>query len=281
MRAAEAKLQTKQKAVNETSEHLKALEQKKSNVGLAIENINNALDYVFFSHGRLSIELKNNKYYLKSNGKDVKPKNVSLGERNIIALCYFFTQILSNQDIGKLYQDEELVVIDDPISSFDFENKVGISSFLRYQTHKIIKGNSNGDAVVTLPVTKDNEFLLIVQPRPVKEGFLVEFPAGYVEDKENPLISAKRELIEETGYYSDNIKYLDSFYQDQGCSEAYNYAYLALDCEKVKEQKLDKDEFVRYFLCNYEEVLELVKMGYIKDIQSKYALELSKQYIKR
>lgn len=54
----------------------------------------------------------------------------------------FFTQILSNQDIGKLYQDEELVVIDDPISSFDFENKVGISSFLRYQTHKIIKGNA-------------------------------------------------------------------------------------------------------------------------------------------
>lgn len=142
MRAAEAKLQTKQKEVNETSEHLKALELQKSNVGLAIENINNALDYVFFSHGRLSIELKNDKYYLKSNGNDVKPKSVSLGERNIIALCYFFTQILSNQDIGRLYQDEELVVIDDPISSFDFENKVGISSFLRYQTHRIIKGNA-------------------------------------------------------------------------------------------------------------------------------------------
>lgn len=139
---AEAKLQTKQKKVEETAEHLKVLEQKKSNVGLAIESINNALDYVFFSHGRLSIELKNDKYYLKSNGKDVKPQNISLGERNIIALCYFFTQILSNQDIGRLYQDEELVVIDDPISSFDFENKIGISSFLRYQTHKIIKGNA-------------------------------------------------------------------------------------------------------------------------------------------
>ena len=142
MKTAETKLQNKQKEINETVAHLAALEQKMSNVGLAIKNINNALDYVFFSHGRLSIELKNDKYYLKSNGKDVKPKNVSLGERNIIALCYFFTQILSNQDIGRLYQDEELVVIDDPISSFDFENKVGISSFLRYQTHKIIKGNA-------------------------------------------------------------------------------------------------------------------------------------------
>lgn len=142
LKIAETNLQIKQKKVRETSEHLKSLEQKKSNVGLAIENINNALDYVFFSHARLSIELKNNKYYLKSNGKDVKPKNVSLGERNIIALCYFFTQILSNQDIERLYQDEELVVIDDPISSFDFENKVGISSFLKHQTHKIITGNA-------------------------------------------------------------------------------------------------------------------------------------------
>lgn len=140
-------LQTKQNEFRAISEHLINLEQKKSNAGLAIENINNALDYVFFAHGRLSIELKDDKYYLKSNGKDVKPKNVSLGERNIIALCYFFTQILSNQDIAKLYQDEELIVIDDPISSFDFENKVGISSFLRCQTHQVIKGNNNSRVI--------------------------------------------------------------------------------------------------------------------------------------
>lgn len=141
-RTAELNLQNSRKQVENTLNHLKKLKQKKSNVGLAIENINNALDYVFFSKGRLSIELKNDKYYLKSNGKDVKPKNVSLGERNIIALCYFFTQILTNQDIERLYQDEELVVIDDPISSFDFENKVGISSFLRFQTNNILVGNS-------------------------------------------------------------------------------------------------------------------------------------------
>lgn len=145
---------------------------------------------------------------------------------------------------------------------------------------KIIKGNSSGDAVITLPVTKDNEFLLVVQPRIVKEGFLIEFPAGYVEDGEKPIDASKRELLEETGYSSDNIICLDSYYQDQGCSEGYNHAYLALDCKKIKEQNLDKDEFIRYFLCNYDEVLELVKMGYIKDIQSKYALELSKKYIK-
>ena len=146
---------------------------------------------------------------------------------------------------------------------------------------KIIKGNSNGSAVVTLPVTKDREVLLVVQPRVVREGVLVELPAGYIEDKENPIESIKRELLEETGYTSNNIKHLSSYYQDQGCSDAYNHTYLALDCEKIKEQNLDKDEFIRYFLCDYSEALELVDMGYIKDIQSKYTLELSKQYIKR
>lgn len=87
--------------------------------------------------------MKDDKYYLKSNGNNVKPKDISLGERNIIALCYFFTQILTNQEVEKLYQTEELIIIDDPVSSFDFENKVGIISFLRYQINRIVRGNQS------------------------------------------------------------------------------------------------------------------------------------------
>lgn len=142
------KLSEKQETLKQAMEKLQELQQRKSNIGLAINNINNALDYVFFAHGRLSIELKNDKYYLKSNGNDVKPKNVSLGERNIIALCYFFTQIMANQEVSKLYTNETFIIIDDPISSFDFENKVGIISFLRYQVDRIIKGNQNSKILV-------------------------------------------------------------------------------------------------------------------------------------
>lgn len=129
-------------------EILQELQLKKSNIGLAISNINNALEYVFFSKNRLSIELHNEKYYLKSNGKDVLPKNVSLGERNIVALCYFFTQMMSNQEISKLYQSESFVVIDDPISSFDFENRVGILSYIRYQVDCLIKGNQQSKILI-------------------------------------------------------------------------------------------------------------------------------------
>lgn len=130
------------------SQILRDLQSKKSNIGLAISNINNALEYVFFSHNRLSIELRNDKYYLKSNGKDVLPKNISLGERNIVALCYFFTQIMSNQEISKLYQSEALIVIDDPVSSFDFENRVGILSYIRYQVDCLIKGNQQSKILI-------------------------------------------------------------------------------------------------------------------------------------
>ena len=141
-------LNKKQITLEEEKDKLKILQQQKANIRLAIENINNSLDYVFLSQGRLSIELRNNKYYLKSNGIDVLPRKVSQGERNIIALCYFFTQILTNQDVGKLYQNEALIVIDDPISSFDFENKIGITSFLRYQANRIIKGNVNSKLMI-------------------------------------------------------------------------------------------------------------------------------------
>ncbi len=130
------------------SQILSNLQLRKSNVGLAITNINNALEYVFFSKNRLSIELRNEKYYLKSNGKDVLPKNVSLGERNILALCYFFTQMMSNQEINKLYQSEALVIIDDPVSSFDFENRVGILSYIRYQVDCLIKGNQQSKILI-------------------------------------------------------------------------------------------------------------------------------------
>lgn len=76
-----------------------------------------------------------------SNGKTVKPSQISQGERNIIGLCYFFASILQNQEEKNAYNREYFLVIDDPVSSFDIENKAGIMSFLRYQMGKYMLGN--------------------------------------------------------------------------------------------------------------------------------------------
>lgn len=147
---------------------------------------------------------------------------------------------------------------------------------------KIMKGNKDGSASIVVPITNNNHIVFVIQPRTnTKQSVCIELPAGYIEKNEKPIDAAKRELIEETGYVPGSIEYLDSFYQDQGCSSAYNYSFLAIDCKRLQKQNLDKDEIIRYFECTIEEAFELIEKGYISDIQSKYTLEKAKQLINR
>ena len=110
-------------------------------VNIALDFINEALSYIFFHKKRMVLEIADGKYVLKSNGRDVKPKDVSTGERNAIALCYFFAKIFENHLKNNRYTDENLVVLDDPVTSFDKDNKVGIMSFLRWQVDALYHGN--------------------------------------------------------------------------------------------------------------------------------------------
>lgn len=130
------------------SQDLNELEAKQRNVKIALSIINNNLRYIFFSKERFKIEYKNNNYVLLSNGKSVCPSQISQGERNIIGLCYFFASILHNQEENIAYTKDYLLVIDDPISSFDIENRTGIMSFLRYQLDKFLLGNMDTKAII-------------------------------------------------------------------------------------------------------------------------------------
>lgn len=163
------------------------------------------------------------------------------------------------------------------VEKYDCELENGIT----IPREKIVKGKKDGNAAVILPVTKEGNTILVVQPRVfTKEGVCVELPAGYVEENEDPMLAGKRELLEETGYLPEQMHLLASYYQDQGCSAAYNHSFLATGCQKVQDQNLDNDEFIRYFECQYEEALELMEKGYITDIQSQFTLEKSKTYMK-
>ena len=146
---------------------------------------------------------------------------------------------------------------------------------------KLIKGNRDGSAAIIIPVTEEGEILTVIEPRVfTKEGVLIGFPAGYIEEGEEPVTAAKRELEEETGYISDNLIEVDSFYQDEGCSSALNHIFLALDAKKEKEQKLDKDEIIRYMLFTYDEILELERLGYIRSANTKLAIAKTEKYIR-
>ena len=137
---------------------------------------------------------------------------------------------------------------------------------------QITKNKGNGDAVVIIPCTSDGNFVMIVESRPnIDNGVAIEFPAGMIDENEDPLVAAKRELLEETGYEVNSISKLEWHYQDQGCSKAVITTYIAEGCKKIGEQKLDHDEKIKPIEMTYDEVLELVKNNEISDANTKIA----------
>lgn len=130
------------------SKRLEELNQKKKSIKIALDYINKALEYVFFCKDRLTLSEENDIYYLKSYGKPVKPSDISKGECNIIALCYFFTYILNNLSEKDAYKKRFLLIIDDPVSSFDLENRVGIQSYLKFEMQKILLGNKDSKIIL-------------------------------------------------------------------------------------------------------------------------------------
>lgn len=134
--------------LKDINDELNVLRSRKKNIKIAVNLINKSLRYVFFSKTRLEIKVENDKYVLYAHGKAVKPNSVSVGERNIIALCYFFTELITNQEAKDGYSKKLILVIDDPVSSFDFENKVGIMSLLKAKIADIIKSNSESQILI-------------------------------------------------------------------------------------------------------------------------------------
>lgn len=125
---------------------------------------------------------------------------------------------------------------------------------------QITKNKDKGDAVVIIPITRDGNFVMIVESRPnTKETVAIEFPAGMVDGLENPDEAAKRELLEETGYVADAIYKIEWHYQDQGCSPAIIRIYVAEGCHKVQEQNLDEGEKLKPIEMTYSDILKLIR----------------------
>ena len=146
---------------------------------------------------------------------------------------------------------------------------------------KLFKGNEDGKASIILPITDQNTVILTIQPRVFTKSTIgISLPAGYVEKNEKHIEAARRELLEETGYDSNKLIEVAEFYQDDGIGAAYNKGFIALNCNKVANQKLDESEFIKYFECTIDELLELYERKFILDSGSQLVIEKSKEYLK-
>lgn len=143
-----ASLDAKNKECENTRNEIKSLKAQKERTDIALDYINQELQYVFYSKRKVALEPGDGCYKLKINGKSVKPKKISVGERNVLGLCYFFAKLFGGKTEATKYSSEYLIVIDDPVSSFDYGNRVGVMSLLRFQFGNILKGNTNSRILV-------------------------------------------------------------------------------------------------------------------------------------
>lgn len=93
----------------------------------------------------------------------------------------------------------------------------------------------------------------------------VEIPAGMFEPGETDgLAVAKRELEEETGYVSDEWTYFGPTIESSSKLTNRMHIYLARNCRKVAEQKLDSTEVIDVLVIPFDEAIEMVMTNEIK-----------------
>jgi ADP-ribose diphosphatase len=110
-------------------------------------------------------------------------------------------------------------------------------------------------------LTKRGEVVLVKQYRHGVEDVLWEFPGGVVEDGEDPLDGAKRELLEETGYTSPRLIQVARLYPNPALQTNTLYCFLALAAEKVGGQNLDAGEDIEVDLMPLDNLIEMARRG--------------------
>ena len=119
-------------------------------------------------------------------------------------------------------------------------------------------------AAVIIAVLPDGQLVLERQYRyPVRQD-MIEFPAGKLDKAEPPLVCAKRELLEETGYQAKRWAYAGKIYPCIGYSNEIIHIWLATDLT-AGQTKLDEGEFVEVFSATPDQIQTWALDGTITD----------------
>lgn len=121
------------------------------------------------------------------------------------------------------------------------------------------------DAAAIVAITPDLNIVLKREFKYATGEELIEVPAGMFEpDEHDGLSVAKRELLEETGYVSEDWTYFGDTVESSSKLSNRMHIYLARDCRKVADQKLDATEDVEVLVMSLKDAVEKVMSNEIK-----------------
>ena len=151
---------------------------------------------------------------------------------------------------------------------------------LEVYSDKVVMPNGNvatretvvrGSAAAIVPVDKDGNIIFVRQYRHAIKGMALEIPAGMLEEGEDPAVSAKRELEEETGWIANSLTYVTKLVMSIGVCTETLYIYIAKDLTEGVMNP-DPDEFIEIETYSLEDSLKMVYSGEIIDGKTAAAL---------
>ena len=137
------------------------------------------------------------------------------------------------------------------------------------------------EAAIVAAFTEKMELIMINQYRYPVKSLDLELPAGYIEPKEKNIAqAAARELLEETGFKAGKLIRLQKSFASAGFLTNSVYFFIAFNCQKIQEQKLDKSEEIGVKITPWKKVSALLEKGKIKDMGSVCGILLATEYFK-
>lgn len=130
-----------------------------------------------------------------------------------------------------------------------------------------------GSAVI-VPVFDDGTVALVRQYRHAAGEYLLEIPAGTLNEGEDPIAGAVRELEEEIGVTASRIEKLTEFYVSPGFLTEKMYIYLAAGLTEVG-QKLEDDENLTIERHSFSALAEMIRNGEIVDAKTMLGIMLA------
>ena len=127
-------------------------------------------------------------------------------------------------------------------------------------------------AVVMIPVLDDGRIVFERQYRYPVGRVMLELPAGKIEPDEDTLITAQRELAEETGHTAANWRHLGTMHPTIGYADERIEIYLAQQLTQLESNALDEGEFLEVLTLTLDEALSEVRAGRLTDGKTLSAL---------
>lgn len=139
----------------------------------------------------------------------------------------------------------------------------------------------SNDWINVVPVTADGEIVMVKQFRHGNQEITLEVPGGLVDDGEEPIQSASRELREETGFLSDPLIKIGAVAPNPALFNNVCHTFLAANAVQKYDITPDGTEELEISLHTLNEINEMIEAGKISHALTINAIYWYEKHLKK